>query len=239
MYLPKFIRKWRKQNAMLHFYKTYVGKDDLCFDIGANMGERADCFLKLGAKVIVVEPQNSCYTMLKNKYSNHPKVEVLKYAVGSTEREATLMICDETDECSTLSSEFVAVYSNVSGLNWGSKEKVEVVTLNALCQQYGIPKYCKIDVEGYESEVFMGLNIPIEWITFEFNRPLLHDTIKSLEVLSAIGNYQCNYIKYEFMKLALPEWMAIDEFRQNLEHIISPDILTGEIVVQYLGKPME
>jgi FkbM family methyltransferase len=239
MYLPKFIRKWRKQRAMLNFYKTYVGKDDLCFDIGANMGERTDCFLQLGAKIIVVEPQNSCYTMLEKKYHNQPKVEVLKRAVGSTERDDILMICDETDECSTLSKEFVATYSNVSGLNWATTEQVKVVTLDALCQQYGIPKYCKIDVEGYESEVFMGLNIPIEWITFEFNRPLLNDTIKSLEVLSAIGNYQCNYIKYEFMKLALPEWMPMGEFRQNLEQIISPDILTGEIVVHYLGKPME
>lgn len=239
MYLPKFIRKWRKQRAMLHFYKTYIGKDDLCFDIGANMGESADCFLKLGAKVVVVEPQGTCYNLLKKKYRNHPNVAVLKCAIGSTEREATLMICDETDECSTLSSEFVAVYSNVSRLNWGATEQVKVVTLDALCQQYGVPKYCKIDVEGYESEVFMGLNSPIEWIIFEFNRPLLHDTIKSLEVLSAIGNYQCNYIKYEFMQLALPDWMPMDEFRQNLEQIISPDILTGEIVVQYLGQPME
>lgn len=203
------------------------------------MGERTDCFLQLGAKIIVVEPQNSCYTMLEKKYHNQPKVEVLKRAVGSTERDDILMICDETDECSTLSKEFVATYSNVSGLNWATTEQVKVVTLDALCQQYGIPKYCKIDVEGYESEVFMGLNIPIEWITFEFNRPLLNDTIKSLEVLSAIGNYQCNYIKYEFMKLALPEWMPMGEFRQNLEQIISPDILTGEIVVHYLGKPME
>jgi FkbM family methyltransferase len=239
MYLPKFIRKWRKQNAMLHFYKSIVGKGDLCFDIGANKGERADCFLKLGAKVIVIEPQSSCFNLLEKKYQNYANVELLKYAVGSTEREDTLMICDETDECSTLSKEFVDIYSNFSGLNWGKTEQVKVVTLEGLCQRFGTPNCCKIDVEGYESAVFMGLNTPIKWITFEFNRPLLHDTIKSLEILSAIGNYQCNYIKYEFMKLALPEWMPIDQFRQNLEQIISPDILTGEIVVHYLGKPIE
>ncbi len=38
------------------------------------------------------------------------------------------------------------------------------------------------------------------------------------------------------MKLALPMWMPIDAFRKDLEHIISPDTLTGEIVVQYMGK---
>lgn len=218
---------------MLSFYKQFIFKGDLCFDIGANIGERTDYFLKLGAKVVAVEPQNTCYQLLKTKYKNKP-VEVLKCAIGSNEREDELMICDESNECSSLSKDFVTAYSSISGFHWRSAEKIKVTTLENLCKQYGVPKFCKIDVEGYESEVLLGLKSKIKFICFEFNKPLLKDTIKSLEILDTIGNYQCNFIKYEYMNLVLNEWMPIKEFLKEMEHIITPDILTGEIILEFL-----
>lgn len=115
------------------------------------------------------------------------------------------MICDETDECSTLSEEFVFIYKDFANFNWKTKEKIIVNTLDNLFKQFGVPKLCKIDVDGYESEVFLGLSSPIKYICFEFNRPLISDTAKCLETLSLIGNYKCNFIKYEYMNLVLSE----------------------------------
>lgn len=216
---------------MINFYKKFVSNNDLCFDIGANIGERTDILLKLGARVVAVEPQSKCFNMLKRKYRNNNVVYVLKNAVGSEEKEAELMICDEADECSTLSKDFVSAYTSISNFNWQTTEKINVTTLENLCKEFGVPKFCKIDVEGYESEVFLGLKSPIKFICFEFNKPLLKDTAKCLEVLGSLGNYRCNFLKYEQMNLVLEEWLPIAEFHKNMEHIIEPDVLTGEIMV--------
>ncbi|TNE47888.1 MAG: FkbM family methyltransferase [Bacteroidetes bacterium] len=236
MPIHKFLRKLFKERAMINFYKKFIGKGDLCFDIGANIGQRTNIFIKLGARVISVEPQNSCLKILQEKFIAKEPVTILNCALGSTEREGDLMLCAETDACSTLSQTFVSAYAKASGFHWQGVEKVQVTTLDNLCQQYGVPQLCKIDVEGYESEVLRGLTSPIPYICFEFNALLAHDTIKSLERLSELGPYQCNFIQYEHMDLVLPEWIPIDEFRSNFSEFVSADILTGEVVVRLEEK---
>jgi hypothetical protein len=42
---------------MTSFYQQFLQPGDLCFDVGANMGNRVEAFLKIGANVVVVEPQ--------------------------------------------------------------------------------------------------------------------------------------------------------------------------------------
>lgn len=217
---------------MIQFYEKCITKGDLCFDIGANIGERTDCFIKLGAKVITIEPQSTCFTIITQKYQKFPQVKALQVAVGSSESEGVLRICDESNECTTLSNEFIATYTAFSGLNWTKTEKVKVITLDNLCKEFGIPKLCKIDVEGYESEVLLGLSNPIPFICFEFNYPMLEDTLKCLHTLSLLSDYQCNFIIYEKMELVLNEWMPISDFRNQLRQIIRSDMLTGEIIVR-------
>lgn len=47
----------------MRFYEQFIRPNDICFDIGANMGNRTEVFLKLGAKVIAVEPQSECVNL--------------------------------------------------------------------------------------------------------------------------------------------------------------------------------
>ena len=231
-----FMQRFRKKRELINFYKKFIGKDDLCFDIGANAGERTDAFTRLGAKVIAIEPQSKCMDLLNQKYRNNHLVQVLQYAAGAEEKEVELMLCDQYDECSTLSVDFMSTYANLSKLQWSQAEKVQMVTLDSLCLQYGEPHFCKIDVEGYESEVLKGLTRPVKYISIEFNRPLLADTIKSLELINAIGRYKCNFIQYEMMHLVLEKWISAGDFKDQLEQLIGPDILTGEIILEHTGE---
>lgn len=217
---------------MESFYKSFIHPNYLCFDIGANIGERTSIFRELGAKVITVEPQKKCVEILTEKFRNDSLVTIIPKAVGSKVEEGELFICNEYDECSTLSQEFVKTYSEVSKLNWTVKEKVQITTLDELCNECGIPDFCKIDVEGFESEVFKGLTKSIPIICFEFNQHLIHDTLKSLERIQELGNYECNYLEYEKMNLKLDKWKEINPFCENLELIISKEVLTGEVVVR-------
>ncbi|MGZ5486530.1 MAG: FkbM family methyltransferase, partial [Nitrososphaeraceae archaeon] len=62
------------RKKLLRFYSRFIKKDDLCFDIGANFGRRTEIFLKLGARVVAVEPQDTCMKELQKKYGNNKKV---------------------------------------------------------------------------------------------------------------------------------------------------------------------
>lgn len=232
MNLVRFLLKSFKEREMAAFYRAFFSKGDLCFDLGANVGEVTDVMLKLGATVIAVEPQESCLKILRRKYAGNRQVTIIERAVGSIEKEDDLMICEETAEASTLSALFAATYSPISRLHYLTTERVKVTTLEQLILEHGVPRFCKIDVEGYEPEVFKGLKTPIRFISFEFNNQLLFDTLSCLRMLSALAAYQCNFIKYEHMKLVLPDWLEIDDFSNQLGDLISDDILTGEIIVR-------
>ena len=56
-----------------NFYSELIKKNDLCFDIGANYGNRSEVFLKLGAKVVAFEPQPKPLKFLKRKFKDNNK----------------------------------------------------------------------------------------------------------------------------------------------------------------------
>lgn len=232
MWKPFFIRDLLQKRSMKRFYYPALKKGTLCFDIGANKGERTLCYLELGAKVVALEPQKKCFDLIEQKHGNHKNLVVLNFAVGEKEEIAPLNLCDESDECASLSPKFIKTYTAISGFHWPNSEFVNVVTLDSLIQTYGKPDFCKIDVEGFETEVIRGLSHPIREIHFEFNLPLLDDAIECLTHLEKLGEYKCNYLIYERMKPILKDWIAIKEFRENLFSIIPSNIETGEILVR-------
>ena len=61
-YFPSKLQKQEREDIELRkaFYSQFISKDNLCFDIGANVGNRTSVFAALKAKVIAVEPQKYC-----------------------------------------------------------------------------------------------------------------------------------------------------------------------------------
>lgn len=215
---------------MINFHRQFIRPGQLCFDIGANEGERTSVFLAIGARIVAAEPQQKCFVHLQKKFTKNPNVHLVQSAVASAAGEAELLLCDETNECATFSQSFVNHYAAQHNMHWSQKVKVRVTTLDQLIKNYGLPHFCKIDVEGYEGHVLRGLSQPIPVIMLEFNRPLLSDTRQCIQILSQLGNYRLNFITYENMHLALPEWQTPETFLTNLDQIIPENILTGEIV---------
>ena len=52
------------------FYSQFIRPGDLCFDVGANKGARAEIFLRLGARVVAVEPLPKCIAMMESASSS-------------------------------------------------------------------------------------------------------------------------------------------------------------------------
>ena len=101
-----FLINFFNRKKLLQFYSQFIKKDDLCFDIGANYGVRTDIFLKLGARVVSVEPQDTCMQELQKKYGNNKKVILIKKAISDTCGEEELMISD-SHTLSSMSKEWV------------------------------------------------------------------------------------------------------------------------------------
>jgi FkbM family methyltransferase len=198
---------------MLGFYSQFVSKGDLCFDVGANLGDRAEVFLRLGAFVVAIEPQDTCMQRLREKYRNNGKVILVQKALGVREGEGELLLSD-AHTISSMSKEWVnsvKASGRFSAYRWEKTVRVPVTTLDRLIEEYGKPVFCKIDVEGFEFQVLSGLSQQIKAISFEFTPEFIDSAINSIRHLSTLGKVQFNYAIDESMCLALSKWVGPEE----------------------------
>lgn len=203
----------------LTFYRQFINKGDLCFDIGGNVGRRTELFLKLGATVVTAEPHDGCMKELQMMYGKNKKVTLIHKALGKKEGFSDMMTSSELTQISSLSKNWVNIlHASDRYEKYDKIVKVSVTTLDQLIQQYGIPVFCKIDVEGFEEEVLKGLTQPIRMVSFEFHSHsgVIDSTINCIKYLSRMGRVQYNYSLEESMTLNLPEWVESEEICETL-----------------------
>ena len=94
------------------FYGRLLRKDDLCFDIGAHAGNRTLCFLRLGARVVALEPQPDFQGLLRLLLRFRPaderaRVTLLAEAVGREAGMLELHISQATPTVTSGSRDFI------------------------------------------------------------------------------------------------------------------------------------
>ena len=216
----------------IEFYKQFVQPKELVFDVGANVGNRVDVLLECGAKVVAVEPQPSCVELLNKRFGDKIKIE----NVGVSDKIGELEMLIATDSTvSTFSEPFAKKTKERFKFSiWEKTLKVQVTTLNELIKKHGIPKFCKIDVEGFELQVLKGLKTVIPFISIEYCVPEMKqqalDCIKYLHTLCPTAEY--NYSIGESMEFALINWLNYYDF---LKHAISEEFVStsfGDIYIK-------
>lgn len=220
--------------AMDSFYGSLVPPSSLCFDIGANIGNRIASLRRLGLRVVALEPQPKCYSLLQASFGADQDVTLVNKAAGSAVGKATMMVSD-THILSTLSQSFIEATSK-SGrfekITWDKSITVEVVTLDALIAQYGVPYFIKIDVEGFELETVRGISRPINLISLEWTPELTDNLVACIEYLSKLGPISCNLSWGESMRLARSKWVDKDRLIATLNELRDENYLFGDIYIR-------
>lgn len=229
------------RKKLLKFYSQFINKDDLCFDIGANFGYRTDIFLKLGARVVAVEPQEACIKELQKKYGDNNKVILVQKAISDKDGEEVLMTSD-SHTLSSMSREWMdsiksseMFFVSTNAFNWQKSVKVQAITLNQLIQDYGKPSFCKVDVEGYEYKVLKGLSEPIDTVSFEFTptTTFIPLAISTIGHLASIGKVKFNYSFGESVSMVLNEWVGPDEISDILSNMLTKAHISGDIYAKF------
>ncbi len=222
---PWNIKKYLKRKA---FYSQFIKKDDLCFDIGANLGEHIQYFLCSGANVIAVEPQGRCLTILNQRYGKDKKLKIVGKAVGEEKKKKEFYLCDEISTLSTFSDKWKTEGRFSTKYHWSKNQKVEMITLDQLILEFGKPKFCKIDVEGYELNVLKGLTTKIPYLSFEFTREFFEDAKKCINYLMSLGNVKFNFVAINPFEFFLSNWV-LPELLYNAIDSIDNEFLNGDI----------
>jgi FkbM family methyltransferase len=215
----------------VEFYKkTLQGfrKGNLIFDIGANAGYKTDIFLRLGARVVAVDPDDENQQVLRQrflKYRLRPKrVDIEGKAVSDAIAIKTMFIDIPGSAKNTLNPKWVQTLRTDAKrfgqrLDFAGKKEVETVTLEKLIATHGIPFFIKIDVEGHEPSVLRGLNRPVPYLSFEVNLPEFKlEGLQCINILHEIAaDGQFNYAVDCQRGLIVEQWMAQRQFTRLFE----------------------
>jgi FkbM family methyltransferase len=229
------IRHWtREDEKNRRFYSGFVKPGMQCFDIGANIGNRTKVFLKLGAHVVAVEPQDTCMKILVRHYGKNDRVRLVHKALGAREGVQEMMIGSE-HTLSSLSENWVESVKKTgrfSDASWNERQRVPVTTMDRLIKTHGVPDFVKIDVEGYEYEVIRGLSVPVNLLSLEFTPEFLDATLQCIDHLSGLGRVQCNWSMNESMEMVLDNWVDSREMIRVLNRHRN-DTFFGDVYIRF------
>ena len=213
-YAPGRLQRLRR------FYAPLIRPGDLCFDIGAHVGNRVAAWTRLGARVVAVEPQAHLMVWLRRRYGRMPGVTLIEAAVGAAEGAATLHLDPRNLTVASLSPDWIATVGRdvaFSRVRWRAAEPVRLTTLDALIAAHGRPALCKIDVEGFEAEVLRGLSQPLPLVSFEYLPATITVAHTCLEQLAALGEYEFNWFPGESHRWASPVWLDTPAMTAQLD----------------------
>lgn len=218
----------RDDALAVRFFSQFISSGDLVFDVGANVGIKTKIFRGLGARVVAVEPQQHLLREIRGVFGSDGDVVIVGKALSDSTGMARLHPSISNSGRSTMSAEFRERGRFAETEVWAESIDVPTTTLDALISLYGIPQYCKIDVEGFEDRVLAGLSSPIPLISFEFHMEMLEVVEKCMLKLSTLSRYGYDVTSVDQHHFDWGRWLTMEEaitcLRENLDPTFEGEI---------------
>jgi N-acetylglucosaminyldiphosphoundecaprenol N-acetyl-beta-D-mannosaminyltransferase len=218
----RWVETERARRRRRDFYGHLIAPGDLVFDVGANVGNRVESFVALGATVVAVEPLTECADVLERRFGR-TSTTVVRQGLAAQIGTATL----RTTTASTIASmsgDFIdetRASGRFAEFDWTEARQVDVTTLDALIGQYGVPDFIKIDVEGFEPEILRGLSCPVPALSFEFALELVSHAEECMQRLQELGDYEFAYSAGESMAWTV-DWTTMQNLLLTLRSTSDP-----------------
>jgi len=180
----------------LFLQSVLKGRHFNCIDVGANIGVVSLTMCKYGNRVISFEPIPQLYGLLKNSINDNQINNCCVHNVGLSNKNTTASFFVQTGGnigSSTLSPKEIDQYQSELTINLESGD--ENLSINSLDNVDLI----KIDVEGHESEVILGLRKTIQRdqpiIIIEWDNDSTRSGFKKHQIFESIcSNYSVYYL---------------------------------------------
>jgi FkbM family methyltransferase len=222
----------------MNILKTILKDGYLVFDVGCNIGEKANYYLQLNTKVVGFEPQPKCVNALLKRFKDNDNIVI--EPIGLDKEKGVSVIYEAShDTISSMSLDFINTVKKerFSGYNWGEKIDINIDTLDNMILKHGKPNYIKIDVEGYELNVLQGLTTPIDIISVEFTPELCQSSVDCVNYIESI-NGECvyNYGYREDLDFKFDTWLNKQDLLSYIESVKDFSFEFGDIYVKIKDK---
>jgi FkbM family methyltransferase len=164
---------------------------NLIYDVNVHEGSDSAYYLSLGYRVVGIEASPVMVDLLRKRFSREMatgQFVLLNIGLAATRGRMDFWICDDVSAWSsfnrTIASRKRVRHHSVT---------VDTQTFGAVLEEYGVPSYCKIDIEGNDRLCLEDLNpsdIPM-FISIEMAHS---DGAEDLELLYVLG-----YRKYKII----------------------------------------
>ena len=180
---------------------------NLIFDIGFNIGEFTQtCFTKYPkCNVVGVEANPTLYNNVSSHFSVNYNFILLNNVVSNKTGEfIDFYISPNSNGVSTASTEFMQNSRFTKGsknlrensIQWLNPIKIQSVTIDSMIERFGMPDLIKVDVEGYELTVLLGLTRKANDICFEWHEEEYQHLQQILDHLEGLGYTEFGVIGY-------------------------------------------
>ncbi|BAZ01851.1 hypothetical protein NIES37_58580 [Tolypothrix tenuis PCC 7101] len=168
-------------------------------DVGANIGDWTEKFLKLGSENtnvigLIFEPAIEAYESLRLRFLENSNTQICNLALSDCAGMSDFYEQPNKGQMSSLIQNFTETYSGQISF----KRRVVISTLDREIHSIGWKQidFLKIDTEGYDLKVIQGARLLLEAnyigiIQFEYNQPWLHTSSSLREAYQILES--CGY----------------------------------------------
>lgn len=178
------------RKKILRFLKKINEKINIIYDVGCHDCTYTRMFHKLFSKsqIFAFEANPVLILKAKNNIKNLNNIKIIQIAIGNSNKYKNLNINSNNLTSSfrkANKNSFTYKIKNVIGQNINYKKKIKMITLEKFISKNNIPDFIKIDVEGYEYEVLLGLR----------------KKLKKIKILMIENRLDSLYLKYGNKKI--------------------------------------